>query len=182
MQQVMLAGCLTLMAFRCNRVLIVELDVAVGLVGLPSNYAKDVERQGRLAVGSVFNCYRSAQLPIPLPLLYRQFEDFCLRCTSTAEIPLRTSLFTLELCNKMQHFAPKEIHRPLAFAKLVREYLKGHLSGVLTLTHQIRGESIIDVQLQVEVCANIQGCMHMCNEPVKACLFCIITSSLQCSV
>lgn len=179
MQQVMLAGCLTLMASCFNRVLTAELDVALGLVGLPSNYAKDIERQGRLAVGSAFNCYRSAQLP--LPLLYREFEDFCLRCTSTAEIPWKTSLFTLELCNKMQHFAPKEIHRPLAFAKLVREYLKGHLSGVLVLTHEIRGESIVDVQLQVEVCAYNQGRMHMRNEPVKACLF-IITSSLQCSV
>ncbi len=137
-EQVMLAGCLTLMALRCNRVLIAELDVALGLVGFPSNYAKDIKRQARLAVGDVFNCYSSAQLPIPLPLLYREFEDFCLRCASTAEIPLRTSLFTLEVCNKMQNFAPEEINRELAFAKLVRGYLKGHLLGVLTLTHHRR--------------------------------------------
>ncbi len=122
------------MALCFNRVLTAELDVAVGLVGLPFNYAKDIERQGRLAVGSVFNCYRSAQLPIPLPLLYHEFEDFCLRCIGTAEIPVRTSLFTLEWCNKMQHFDPKEIHRLLAIAKLVHEYLNGHLSGMLTLS------------------------------------------------
>ncbi len=170
MQQETLAGCLTLMALCFNRVLTAELDVAMGLVGLPSNYAKDIERQGRLAVGNVFNCYRSTQLPIPLPLLYREFEDFCLRCASTADIPLRTSLFTLELCNKMQYFAPEEINRELAFAKLVREYLTGHLSDVLTSNHQTRGESIIDVQLQVKVYANNQGRMHMCNEPVKSCV------------
>ena len=108
MKQVMLAGCLTLTALCFNRVLTAELDVAMRLVRLPSNYAKDVERQGRLAVGKAFNCYRSAQLPVPLPLLYCGFEDFCLRCASSAEIPLRTSLFTLELCSKMQHFAPRQ--------------------------------------------------------------------------
>ena len=170
MQQVPLAGCLTLMALCFNRVLIAELDVAMGLVGLPSNYAKDTERQGRLAVGSEFNCYRSTPLPIPLPLFYGEFEDFCLRCASTAEISLRTSLFTLEWCNEMQYFASKDIKRELAFAKLIREYLTGHLSDVLTLTHQTRGESIIDIRLQVKVCANNKGRMHMCNEPVKSCV------------
>ncbi len=56
----------------------------------------------------------------------------------------------------MQHFASKEVKRELAFGKLIREYLTGHLSDALTLTHQTRGESIIDVRLQVEVDAHVQ--------------------------
>ncbi len=65
-------------------------------------------------------------------------------------------MFTLELCHEMQHFASKEVKRELAFGKLIREYLTGHLSDALTLTHQTRGESIIDVRLQVEVDAHVQ--------------------------
>ncbi len=159
------------MALCCDRVLDAELDVAMGLVGLPSNYAKDIERQGRLAIGKVFNCYRSTQLPIPLPLLYGEFEDFCLRCASTAETPLRTALFTMELCHEMQCFASKEIRRELAFGRLIREYLTGRLSDVLTMTHQTRGESIIDIRLQVKVGANIEARMHTCSEPIRSCLF-----------
>ncbi len=147
-------GCSILTAVCSNRALIAGLDRAVGLIGLPSNYAKDIERQGKLASGEVFNCYRSTKLPIPLSLLCGQFEDFRLRCASTAEIPLRTILFTQEMCHEMHFFATKEINRELAFGKLVREYLTGHLSDKLTLTHQIRGESIIDIRLQVEVNAN----------------------------
>jgi hypothetical protein len=76
MQQVALADRLTLLALCSNRVLVEGLDVAMGLVGLPSNYANDNDRQGRLAGEKVFNCYRCTQLPIPLPLLYGEFEDF----------------------------------------------------------------------------------------------------------
>ena len=139
-------GCSILTAVCSNRALIAGLDRAVGLVGLPSNYAKDIERQGKLACGEVFNCYRSTKLPIPLSLLCGEFEDFRLRCASIAEIPLRTILFTQEMCHEMQFFAIKEINRGLAFGKLVREYLKGHLSDKLTLTHQIRGKSIINIR------------------------------------
>ena len=71
----------------------------------------------------------------------------------------------------MQYFASKEIKRKLAFGKLIREYLQGQLSDVLTLTHQTRGESIIDIRLQVQVGANKGGGMHMRNEPVRSCLF-----------
>ncbi|KAL3158975.1 hypothetical protein ABBQ32_011373 [Trebouxia sp. C0010 RCD-2024] len=128
-----------------------KLNIAVGLVGPPSNYAKDVERQAELANGTVFNCYRSGQRPVPLALMYPEFDDFCLRCASTACMTVRDSLFCLELCQKMQHFVSKEIKRELAFGSLFREYLQGQLSSNFSMTHQTRGKSIIDVQLQVKV-------------------------------
>ena len=74
-----------------------ELDAAMGRVGLPSNYAKDIEKQAELANGTVFNCYRSSQRPIPLALLYPEFDEFCLRSASTTGISVRDSLFCLEL-------------------------------------------------------------------------------------
>lgn len=76
-----------------------QLDLAMGLVGLPSSYAKDIERQGKLASGKVCNCYRSTELPIPLSLLYSQFEQLRLRCASTAEIPLRSPRRCAMKCN-----------------------------------------------------------------------------------
>lgn len=85
-----------------------ELDVAMGRVGLPSNYAKDIEKQAELANGTVFNCYRSSQRPIPLALLYPEFDEFCLRCATSAGISVRDSLFCLELCQEMQRFVSKE--------------------------------------------------------------------------
>ena len=36
------------MAVCSGRAFIAKFDLAVGLVGLPSNYAKDIERQGKL--------------------------------------------------------------------------------------------------------------------------------------
>lgn len=149
------------MTLYANRVLVAELDAAVGEVGTPSSYAKDIERQERLASGKIFNCYRSKHLPVPLLLLYREFEDFCLRGASTTEIPMRTTLFTLDLCETMRKFTSKEIKREHAFGKLIREFLQGQLSDVLTLTHQVRGESIIDIRLQVQVGASQGGYMHI---------------------
>ena len=134
-----------------NATLIAELDIAVGLVGLPSNYAKDIERQAELANGTVFNCYRSGQRPVPLALMYPEFDEFCLRCASPACVTVRDSLFCLELCQKMQHFVSKEIKRERAFGSLFREYLQGQLSSNFSMTHQTRGKSIIDIQLQVKV-------------------------------
>ena len=88
-----------------------ELDAAMGRVGLPSNYAKDIVKQAELANGTVFNCYRSSQRPVPLALLYPEFDEFCLRCASPAGISVRDSLFCLELCQEMQHLVSKEIKR-----------------------------------------------------------------------
>ena len=131
--------------------MIAELDAAMGRVGLPSNYAKDIEKQAELANGTVFNCYRSSQRPIPLALLYPEFDEFCLRCASPAGISVRDSLFCLELCQEMQHFVSKEIKRERTFGTLFREYLQGQLSSDMAFTHQTRGKSIIDIQLQVKV-------------------------------
>jgi len=145
----------------CTRLLVIalqqitnmtaELDAAMGRVGLPSNYAKDIEKQAELANGTVFNCYRSSQRPIPLALLYPEFDEFCLRCATSAGISVRDSLFCLELCQEMQRFVSKEIKRERAFGTLFREYLQGQLSSDMAFTHQTRGKSIIDVQLQVKV-------------------------------
>ena len=131
--------------------LIAELDIAVGLVGLPSNYAKDIEKQADLANGTVFNCYRSSQRPLPLALLYPEFDYFSLRCASPAGMSIRDTLFCLELCQEMQCFMSKETKRELTFGNLFREYLQGQLSPDIALTHQTRGKSIIDIQLQTKV-------------------------------
>lgn len=128
-----------------------ELDAAMGRVGLPSNYAKDIEKQADLANGTVFNCYRSSRRPIPLALLYPEFDEFCLRCASPASISIRDSLFCLELCQEMQRFVSKEIKRERTFGMLFREYLQGQLSSDMAITHQTRGKSIVDIQLQVKV-------------------------------
>ena len=128
-----------------------ELDIAVGLVGLPSHYAQDIERQAELVNGTVFNCYRSGQRPVPLALLYPEFDDFRLRCASPACMTVRDSLFCVELCQKMQNFVSKDIKRERAFGTLFREYLHGQLSSNINMTHQTRGKSIIDIQLQVKV-------------------------------
>ena len=141
------------MALHANGRLVAEPDAAVGQVGTPSGYAKDIDRQERLASGKIFNCYRSTQLPIPLPLLYCELEDFCLRCASTTEISMRTTLFTLDVCETMRRFTPKEESREDAFGDLISEFLRSQLSGILTLTHQVRGQSITDIRLQVEVSA-----------------------------
>ena len=97
-------------------------------------------------------------------------------------------MFTLESCHEMQCFAYKEVKRELAFGKLVLEYLTGHLSAELTLTHQIRGESIIDIRLQVKVgpimkvarmhaCIFSHACMLICNEPVKHCVSALLKAN-----
>lgn len=131
--------------------LIAELDIAVGLVGVPSNYAKDIDKQAELANGTVFNCYRSSQRPLPMGLLYPMFDEFCLRYASPAGISIRDTLFCLELCQEMQRFVSKEIKRERAFGNLFREYLQGQLSPDIVLTHQTRGRSIVDIQLQTKV-------------------------------
>ena len=128
-----------------------ELDAAMGQVGLPSTYAKDIDKQAELANGTMFNCYRSGQRPIPLALLYPEFDEVCLRCASPANMLVTDSLFCLKLCQEMQRFASKEIKRERTFGTLFREYLQGQLSSDMTFTHQTRGKSIIDVQLQVKV-------------------------------
>jgi len=146
--------------------LIAELDIAVGLVGLPSNYAKDIERQAELANGTVFKCYRSGQRPVPLALLYPEFDDFCLRCASPACMTVRDSLFCVELCQKMQPFVSKEIKRERAFGTLFREYLQGQLSSNINMTHQTRGKSIINIQLQVKVGTGMsQQCKQRAHGP-----------------
>lgn len=92
---------LLVMALWRNVSLIAELDIAVGLVGLPSNYAKDIVKQADLANGTVFNCYRSSQRPLPLALLYPEFDYFSLRCASPAGMSIRDTLFCLELCQML---------------------------------------------------------------------------------
>lgn len=145
--------CTTLLviALQQNTNMTAELDAAMGRVGLPSNYAKDMEKQADLANGTVFNCYRSRQRPIPLALLYPEFDEFCLRCASPASISIRDSLFCLELCQEMQRFGSKETKRGRTFGTLFREYLQGHLSSDMAITHQTRGTSIVNIQLQVKV-------------------------------
>ena len=163
---------LLVIALQQNTNMIAELDAAMGRVGLPSNYAKDIERQAQLANGTVFNCYRSSQRPIPLALLYPEFDDFCLRCASPASISVRDSLFCLELCQEMQRFVSKEIKREQTFGTLFREYLQGQLSSDMAFTHQIRGQSIVDIQLQVKVSINkALRVTSMVNEPVNGPLF-----------
>ena len=142
---------LLVIALQQNTNMTAELDAAMGRVGLPSNYAKDIEKQAELANGTVFNCYRSSQRPIPLALLYPEFDEFCLRCANPASISVRDSLFCLELCQEMQRFVSKEIKRERTFGTLFREYLQGQLSSDMAFTHQTRGKSIVDIQLQVKV-------------------------------
>lgn len=127
--------------------LMAELDIAVGLVGLPSNYAKDIEGQAELANGTVSNCYRLGQRPVPLALMDpdHEFDNFCVRCASPACMTVRDSLFCVELCQKMQHFVSKEIKRERASGTLFCEYLRGQLSSNISMTHQTRGQSIIDI-------------------------------------
>ncbi|DBA87303.1 TPA: hypothetical protein ACH3X1_004361 [Trebouxia sp. C0004] len=68
---------------------------------------------------------------------------------------MRTTLFTLDLCETIWKFTSKEIKREHAFGKLICEFLRGQLSDVLTLTHQLRGESITDIRLQVEMAGQL---------------------------
>lgn len=53
----------------------------------------------------------------------------------------------------MQAFTGKESCREQDFGKLFREYLEGILPAV-QIKHQTRGVKIIDIQLQVQVCAS----------------------------
>ena len=89
--------------------------------------------------------------PVPLALMYPEFDDLCVRCASPACMTVRDSLICVELCQKMQHFVSKEIKRGRAFGTLFCEYLRGQLSSNISMTHQTRGQSIIDIQLQVKV-------------------------------
>ena len=155
---------LPVIALQQNTNMTAELDAAMGRVGLPSNYAKDAEKQAELANGTVFNCYRSSQRPIPLALLYPVFDGFCLRFASPGSISVRDSLFCLELCQEMQRFVSKEIKREQTFGTLFREYLKGQLSSDMALTHQTRGKSIVDIQLQVKVGTQQGTASHITGE------------------
>ena len=131
------------------------------LVGSPSDYANQIDKQADLATGKVFNCYRSKQWSIPLALLYPFFADFCSRTSNTSGLMTRDILFTTELCQTMKDFASHGSHvgiiwdhRELSFGKLFREYLQGMLSDeepTVHLKHQMRGQSIIDIRLQAKV-------------------------------
>ena len=44
-------------ALQKNMNMAAELDAAMGRVGLPFTYAKDIEKQAELANGTVFDCY-----------------------------------------------------------------------------------------------------------------------------
>ena len=122
-------------------------------IDTPSSYAKSIQRQGELATGKVFNCYRSSQRPIPLALLYPFFDTFCWNASDTTNLQQMEILFTLELCQKMQGFVGKESCRELDFGTLIRDYLQGILPAT-KIKHQIKGKSIVDIQLQVKVCAS----------------------------
>ena len=60
-------------------------------------------------------------------------------------------MFCLELCQEMQHFVSKEIKRERTIGTIFHEYLQGQLSSDMAFTHQTRGKSTIDIQLQVKV-------------------------------
>ncbi|KAL3147719.1 hypothetical protein ABBQ32_002462 [Trebouxia sp. C0010 RCD-2024] len=127
-----------------------RLADAMSRIDTPSSYAKSIERQAELATGKVFNCYRSSQRPIPLALLYPFFDTFFWNASDTADLQQRDTLFTLELCQKMQGFVGKESRRELDFGTLFRDYLQGILPAT-KIKHQIKGKSIIDIQLQVQI-------------------------------
>lgn len=136
-----------------NHLWVAGLADAMSRIDTPSSYAKSIERQAELATGKVFNCYRSSQRPIPLALLYPFFDTFFWNASDTADLQQRDTLFTLELCQKMQGFVGKESRRELDFGTLFRDYLQGILPAT-KIKHQIKGKSIIDIQLQVQVCAS----------------------------
>ena len=52
---------------------------------------------------------------------------------------------------QMRHFARKEDHREKTFGRLIKQWLMGMLPKDIQLQHQTRGESVVDVQLRVEV-------------------------------
>ena len=179
-QGVSFAACLTsllVITLGQTATLIAELDIAMGLVGLPSNYAKDMKRQAELANGTVFNCYRSGQWPVPLALLYPEFDDFCLRCASPACMTVRDGMFCAELCQKMQHFSSREMKRELAFGTLFREYLQGQLPSDISMTHQTRGKNIFDIQLQVKVGIGHTSAMHAKGSSMYHCLVVAVQGS-----
>lgn len=125
------------------------------LNGAPSEYANQIAKQAKLATGTVFNCYRSTQRPLPLALLYPFFADFNLKVASTASLNTRDILFTTDLCRAMQDFASLEKNREKCFGDLFEEYLHGTLSDTVELQRQTRGKSILDIRLQATV---DQGC------------------------
>ena len=122
-------------------------------IDTPSSYAKGIERQAVLATGKVFNCYRSSQRPIPLALLYPFFDTFCWNVSDTADLQQRDTVFTLELCQKVQGFVRKESRRGIDFGTLFCDYLQGILPAT-KIKHQINGKSIINVQLEDQVSAS----------------------------
>lgn len=135
-----------------NHLWIAELADAMCRVGTPSSYSKSIERQAELATGKVFSCYRSSPRPIPLALLYPFFDTFCWNASDTADLQPRETLFTMELCQKMQGCVGEGSDREIYFGTLIRDYLQGILPA--KMKHRIKGKSIIDIQLQVQVCAS----------------------------
>ena len=129
-----------------NQLWIAELADAMLRIDTPSSYAKSIERQAELATGKIFNCYWFSTRPIPLALLYPFLDTFCRNASDTADLQQRDTLFTLELCQKMQGFVGKESRREIDFGTLIHDYLQGILPAT-KIKHQTKGKSIIDIQL-----------------------------------